>query len=356
MAETSGKRAAQQRVDRIHAFRRELEQLTREGALVLTEEQRASLGTHIERTLQDLADRFDVDVSESQKQISLGMRIVSTLGGLAFCAAVFLFFYRFWGLLSTPVQTAILIATPIICLAAMELLARRERTLYYTSLVGLVVLASFALDLIQVGIIFNITPSPGAFLAWSSLALVLAYTYRLRLALAGGLIGIAIFLTTSLTGLTGNYWGGDPMPENFLAVGLAMIVFPFAVKHRHLPEFPDVYRILGILFVFLSLLLLANAGRMSWLPFGPKPVQGLYQLAGFIAAAAAIWLGLRRRLPWAVNIGSAFFAIYLFNRMFSWWWDWMPKYLFFLILGAIALALLAVFRRIRAGMPGVQPR
>jgi hypothetical protein len=35
-------------------------------------------------------------------------------------------------------------------------------------------------------------------------------------------------------------------------------------------------------------------------------------------------------------------------KFVDWWWDWMPKYLFFLIVGLTALALLWAFRRLRA--------
>lgn len=355
MAQASCKREAQERVDRIRAFERELDELSREGGLVLSQEQRAGLDAHLDRTLQDLASRFDVDVSESQKQISLGMRIVSALGGLAFCAAVFFFFYRFWGGLSTPMQVAILVAAPIVGLVGMELVARRERTLYYTSLIGLVVLAAFALDLTELGDIFNIIPSPSAFLAWSILAFVLAYAYSLRLPLAGGLIALAICVAALITGAAGYYWAADQMPENYLAAGVAMVAFPLVVRHRRLPDLPIVYQGIGLLLVYLSLLMLANADHVSWLPLAGRAVRGIYQIAGFVAAGTAIWLGIRNRLPWTVNLGSAFFAIYIFNRMFSWWWDWMPKYIFFFILGVIAVALLAIFRRIRSGIIGVQP-
>jgi len=39
--------------------------------------------------------------------------------------------------------------------------------------------------------------------------------------------------------------------------------------------------------------------------------------------------------------------VFLFVRLHAWWWHWMPKYLFFLLLGLIAIGLLLVFRRIR---------
>jgi uncharacterized membrane protein len=61
--------------------------------------------------------------------------------------------------------------------------------------------------------------------------------------------------------------------------------------------------------------------------------------------------GVRRQMPSIVNLGAAFFALYLYIRLFQWWWDWMPKYLFFLIIGLISLGLLYVFQRLRKRRP-----
>jgi len=355
MDETSGKKQAQQRADRIHAFRRELAQLADEGILILTDEQRRQLDAHLDKTLAGLAGQFDVDISESQKQISLAMRVASALGGLAFCAAVFLFFYRYWGLLGTTLQVIILIAVPILGLFAIEWISRREKTLYYTSLLVLVVLAAFVLNLTVLGSIFGISPSPSAFLAWGILALILAYAYRLRLPLSGGLVAIAIYLAASVISLSGGYWGAVmERPEAFFPGGLALLAAPLVLRHSRNPDFPAIYRLLGLLFLFLALLMLNNAGQFTFLPFGRKTVEGIYQAVGFAAAVAAIWTGVRNRLAEAVNLGSVFFAVLLFNRLFVWWWDWMPKYLLFLIIGVIALVLLAVFRRLRAGSGKVE--
>ncbi|MGH7164243.1 MAG: DUF2157 domain-containing protein, partial [Nitrospiraceae bacterium] len=41
-------------------------------------------------------------------------------------------------------------------------------------------------------------------------------------------------------------------------------------------------------------------------------------------------------------------VIQLYTKFFDWWWDWMAKYLFFLLLGLIAVLLLLVFQRLRA--------
>ena len=350
MADATGKRQAQQRADRIHAFRRELEQLEQDGVLMLSAEQRLQLDAHLDKTLAELAGKFDVDISESQKKMSLAMRIASALGGLAFCAAVFLFFYRYWGLLGTTLQVIILIAVPILGLFAVEWVSRREKTLYYTSLIVLVVLAAFALNLIVVGSIFGIAPTPGAFLAWGVLALMLAYAYRLQLPLAGGLVAVVIYVAAAVISLSGGYWGAlMERPEVFFPGGLALLAVPLILRHSRCLDFPAVYRTFGLLFLMLALIILNNAGQFSFLPFGRKTVEGVYQVVGFAAAVAAIWAGIRHRLAEAVNLGSVFFAVLLFNRLFIWWWDWMPKYLFFLIIGVIALALLAVFRKLRTG-------
>jgi uncharacterized membrane protein len=353
MANTMGKREAQQRVDRIHAFRSELEQLIREGVINLPDEQRNRLDSHYNQILSDLAKQFDVDVSESQKQFSIGMRIASTLGGLAFCAAIVLFFYRYWGLLATSFQVGILISAPILGLIAMEVVARKERTLYYTGLLGLVVYAAFILNLTVLGSIFNIVPSPNAFLAWGIFGLVIAYTYNLRLLLVGGLISLACFCAATVISWTGAFFGPFvERPESFLVLGLVIVAIPLFIHHRKAVEFPAMYRLVGLLFVFLSLLVLGHVGELSALPLSKKSAEAIYQTMSFGIAGIAIWLGIRSRLQGTVNLSSAFFAIYLFWRLSGWWWDWMPKYLFFFIIGVIALLLLAIFRKLRQRMSG----
>jgi uncharacterized membrane protein len=349
MAEVSGKKEAQERVDRIHAFRRELEQLAGEGVLTFSDEQRVQLDGHLDKTLADLATRFDVDISDSQKQISLAMRIASALGGLALCAAVVMFFYRYWGVLRISVQVGILIAIPILLLLAMDFVSRKEQTLYYTSLLGIVAFASFILNLNMVGSIFNMAPSQNAFLAWGLFALVLGYSYRLRLQLAAGLVLLVSYLAIDFVVLHGSSLDAVfGRPETFLPGALALLATPLILRHSKYPGFPMVYRLFGLAFAFLALLFLSNWGQLSFLPFAKKTVEGIYQTLGFVVAVTAIWTGFRHRCAESINLGSGFFAIFLFNRLFVWWWDWMPKYLFFLIIGIIALILLAVFRRFRA--------
>ena len=348
MAEARAKREAQERADRLRVFRKELAELDRQQILVLSDEQRAKLEPYLDETLAGLAESYDIDISESQKQLSLGMRIVSALGGLALCAAVFLFFYRFWGLLPAAAQVAILIATPLIGLAAMEFTSRRERTLYFTALIGIVVFASFVMNLYVLGQIFNLIRTPNAFFAWGALALILAYTYGLRLPLAAGLICLLVCFSATVFSWTGAWWESFfERPELVLLGGSLIIAGGVAIPHRKNAEFPGVYRLIGLLAVYASLLALWHAGRNSFLPMTAQTIERFYQVVAFAAAGASVWLGIRKNLSGTVNLGAATFTIFLYIKFVDWWWEWMPKYAFFFIVGAIAIGLLIAFRRLR---------
>jgi uncharacterized membrane protein len=351
MGESAGKREAQQRADRIRAFRAELAELEREGALTLDAAERATLESHLQRTLAALAERFDVDTTESQKQISWGMRIASTLGGLALCAAVVLFFYRFWGLLGVPAQVVVLAVTPLLLLAATEFAARRERTLYYASLLSLVTFGAFVLNLNGLGSVFNLTPSRNGLLAWGAFALLLAYTYRLRLPLAAALVCLVSYLAASFSSWGGGHWLAFPQrPENFLLGGLILIAIPACRFQRRFAEFDWLYRTFGLLTLFLAILILSENGALSYVPMRATAVETLYQAAGFAAAGLSTWMGIRARLAGVANLGAAFFTLLLYLRFYHWWWDWMPGYLFFLIIGLVSIGLLVVFRRLRMRM------
>jgi hypothetical protein len=351
MGKLAGKREAQQRADRIRAFREELQELEREGALKLDTAQSAALEGHLQRTLAALAERFDVDTTESQKQISWGMRIASTLGGLALCAALVLFFLRFWGLLAIPAQVAILTATPLLLLAATEFAARRERTLYYASLLSMVAFASFVMNLSVLGSIFNLAPAPNALLAWGVFAMLLAYAYRLRLPLAAGLVCLLSYLAASLCSLAGwNWLAFAEKPEGLLIGGVILTAAPGARFLCRYLEFSVVYRTMGLLTVFLAILILSEVGASSYLPMRDSAVEAIYQVAGFAAAGLATWAGIRARLTGVANLGAVFFALLVYLRFFHWWWDWMPGYLFFLVIAVASIGLLFVFQRLRARM------
>lgn len=316
--------------------------------LALTPDQQQRFDKWSRGALSALAEQFDVDTSTSQKRVSWGMRIASTLGGLAICAAVVLFFLRYWGYLDTPVQLAILILTPLVVLAGTELVARRERVGYFTGLLALVALASFIMNLAAVGSILNITSTERALLAWGAFAMLLAYRYGLRLMLILGLVLLMSYGAAAYTAQMGYEWlEFYDRPERFLLLGLVVFVLPFYLRHSRNRDFPPVYRLVGALAFFIAMLSLAEWGVPSYLPWEANNIERLYEISGLALSAGAIWLGIERNWNGIVNTGAAFFALFLFMRLYHWWWDWMPKYIFFAMIGALGIALVLAFKRVR---------
>jgi len=343
--------AAQQAADRIRSLRHELASEEIQSVLALTPDQRSRFEDWSRARLAALAQQFDVDTTASQKRVSWAMRIASTLGAVALCAGIVLFFTRYWGFLNTPVQLAIVILTPLLLLAGAEFAARRERTFYFTGLLALVALASFILNLAVVGDIFNITSTERALLAWGAFAMVLAYRYGLRLMLALGLLLLMGYVAAAFTARMGYQWlDFYDRPEHFLLLGFFVLTLPLYRKHSHNTDFPPVYRLVGALTFFITLFVLAERGSVSYLPWDMIAVRRFYEIAGLILSIAAIWWGIARNWNGLVNTGTAFFIIFLFKRLYHWWWDWMPRYLFFAVIGVLGIALVVAFKRVRARM------
>jgi len=350
-AGTQSRSEAQREADRIRLLRQDLAALERDGVLVLTPEQRGSFDQWAERTLASLAEQFDVDTTDSQKRVSWGLRIASTLGGLALCAAVLLFFARYWGYLATPVQITIVMLLPLAALAGTEYAARRERTLYFAGLMALIALACFVLNLAVLGRIFNVTSTENALLVWGLFALLLAYRYGLRplLVLALGLLltwGSAV-----VNARFGYHWlNFGERPEHFILMGLLVLGTPVLITHRRHTDFPFVYRMAGLLVFFIAVLSLAEWGVGSYFPGAKKTIEGVYEFVGLLTSAGFIALGIRRQWDGVVNLSAVFFVIFLFCRLYHWWWNWMPQYVFFAAIGGIAILLVMAFKRVRAGL------
>lgn len=339
---------AQARVNRITAFRAELEELERSGAITLSDDQRTHLHNYHQELIDSLSERFEVDRSRVESQLSLGLRIVSFFGAAACTVAAVLFFQRVWGSLSSPLQIALVWVASLAGIAAAAATARVERTLYFTALLSTLAFGCFVLDVYVVGTVLNARPSPQPFLAWSAFAFALAYAWDLRLLLAAG-AGCAItFLSTSIV-----HWSHMPLdvvferPESVLVPAALVAAFSQAGLNRRRAGFPQTLRLVGLLVLSIAVLILGESGGTSQLPLSRTAVEHLYQLLGFVLASAMLTLGIRRRWTETVNLGAAFLAALLLLRYVDWWWDVMPKYLFFLIVGLTAIALMLVLRGLR---------
>lgn len=349
---TDARKDAQRRADQIAAFGRELAELGRDGVFTLSTADRARIERHHADLLAALTSQFDVDRTDSQRQMTLGMRVASLIGAVTLSAGIVLFFYRFWGLLTTPAQMAVLVATPILLLLAVDLAARREPTRYVASVLSVIAAAGFALDLGVAEAIFNMVPSPNILLAWAAFALAVAYGYRLRFLLACGLAAAMAYVaafTASAMGLDWSILLGRPEP--LLPLGACAVAASFWRPVTRPDGFARVWRLTGLVALLLPLLFLATqTDAFSYRPLPLSVLHAVYDILGFGLPVAAVWFGLRRRWPDVVNGASLFFVLFVYVKCFDWWWNVLPGYLFFLLLGGLAMGALVLLARIRLRM------
>jgi len=339
---------AQCRVDQIHAFQQEMAELENDGVLAISPEQTTKVRSYHTQLLQRLSSTYDVDISIQSKQFTLGMKIASLFGALAMAISIFFLFYQFWGYISTQIQVAILITAPVSLLFLSLHLAQKEKSAYFSKIAALVSLSCFVLNLSMLGQIFNITPSPNAFAVWAGFAILLAYACNARLLLFFGILSICSFIAMKIGTWSGMYWlSFGERPENFFIPSLLIFILPQLVNHQRFSGFEVIYRVMAMIMLFLPILILSNWGKISYLSWSADSIEGFYQLIGFLLSVSAIWLGIKRHWGELTHTGNVFFILFLYTKFFDWWWDWMPKYIFFFVLGLSALLALMIFKRIR---------
>jgi uncharacterized membrane protein len=350
------RKGAQKRVDRIAVFKAELAELEREGGLTLTPEQRSGLNTHWDRLLSVFREEYSVDATDSARRVSWGMRVASLLGAAALLAAAILFLHRVWGNVPTPVQVLILTAAPLVLLGGTEIAYARRTDLYYVGLLALAAGVTFVVEMSALGTVLNLTDSPQVLLAWGVFALLVAYAYGLCLLLGTGLVLLNVWSAALVLHLWGYHWVAFLDTAQLLLPGAVLVYcIPWLTKGCGPGDFDFVYRLCGAGVGLVALLQLSFAGDLCCGALPPDTVAASYQILGLLLSAAVVFHGLRLGRAGLVNFAALAFIVFLFVRLHSWWWSWMPKYLFFLMIGLIALGLVLVFRRIRSRLWGGTP-
>jgi len=341
------KTEAQQRADQVLAFRGELETLRQEQVLALDPLQEQAVRRYHHKLLNQLAAGFDIDTSSRQKQLSLCMGITSSLGAMGFAASVFFFYFQYWGVLDTKTQVMALVSMPFFSLALTMGAARLEKSGYFAKLFALITFVCFVLDLSMLGQIFNIAPRPLAMLVWGLFAALLAYGVQSRFMLAMSILSCAGYFSAQTATWNGCYWiSFGERPETFFPAALLLFLISL-VPHRWYPGFSALYRIFSLLLFFLPVLVLSNWGQISYLDLEPDLVEMAYQAVGFIVSGAMIGLGIYRGWPEVVNTANSFFTLFLYTKFYDWWWEWLPKYQFFLLIGLTAVLMLLILKRMR---------
>jgi uncharacterized membrane protein len=215
------------------------------------------------------------------------------------------------------------------------------------------------LNISMLGQMFNIAPSDNALIVWAALAFLLAYTFDLRLLLAAGILCVIGFVAARVGTWSGLYWiDFGERPENFFPAAALLFAASVLAVQRRFQGFASLYRTFAMLTLLLPVLVLANWGWTSYLHLSlhPSTIERIYQLLGFVLSGAAIWIGVRREWPETINTGTVFFVIFLYTKFYDWWWERVPKFVFFLIVGLTSILFILVMKRLRsAKQPAAEP-
>lgn len=342
---------AQRRVDQIAAFRAELAALAREGGPVPDQALVDAIERHQDGLVEQLAREYEVDRSAAGKQMALGIRAATLLGAVALTAAVVAFVDRFWGGLSDTGQVALLTAAPLVATALMVVAGRIERTRYVASILACVACAAFVTQTVVLTQVLGLRSSPHTIGLWALFAMAIAVPWRFVAPCAFGIGALVVYLPAAALWAAG-YAYEDVLTHPELLMLSVPVVFLLVPRLPEELRVPARIVLLGV--VLMPLVVLSSTAQPSLIPLGDGAVRVGYQVLSVAAAIAALTIGLRRGLREVVVMGAAFASLFMLTRFVDWWWDWMPKYLFFLILAAIALSSLWALRIVRRRIEAVQ--
>ncbi len=337
----------QLRASAIIAFREELARLEAEGVVALDPATRERIRAHHDATLAALAASGEVDLTAAGARLSTGMRIATLLGTIALSAAYGLFVSSHWGTLSLALQLALVTFPSVLLVVLTHVAAARERSGYVASLIATVAAIAFAVNLGTLGQLYNLPDSRAALLAVGAFAMLLAYGYGLTLPLIVGIGGLGGWLWTLGAIPLGLWWrDGFGVIEPLLVVGLLALVAPAWIRGP--AKFSPWWRGMGATAIVLGLLLVeSNGGLSAFATTDRHTIETGYKLLGAVVLTALVVWGIRRDQRLVMQIGSVGAVLYLFMRLVDWFWDLLPKWLFFLLVGAFALSVLLVLRRLR---------
>ena len=335
-----------------------------------------------------------------ERKLSRGVSILINLGAIILAAGLIVFFASNWIEFGRAAKIASLFALTLFFYLVGFEFSQGGRWNFPKLGLALVFLGCvmFGADILLLALIYDLTAEH----AWSLLMdcaiwLAIAYLVRSRLILFLGLIGVVSWFGAEVGYLWGGYWIYLGRPFHFLGLGACFLALAGIQSWIGQRNFAAPYALVGLLLIYLSSLILSifdeqksfravdwNAPLAVWLMlYGPyllalialyfihvhwqqtslsdPPVLTvlfllvLMLLTSIIAWApghrelwfvllltlltsAGIYLGIAWESPVFLNTSMVFFAVNIYTRFYEYFWDSMPKSLFFIIGGATLIA------------------
>jgi uncharacterized membrane protein len=336
----------------------------------------------------------------SERKLGRGVTILINLGAIVLAAGLLTFFASNWIEFERAAKIASLfVLTLFFYLVGFELTPDGRWDFPKLGL-ALIFLGCvmFGVDILLSALIYDLTARHAwALLIDTAVWLAVAYTVRSRLVLFLGLIGVVSWFGAEVGYLWGGYWIYLGRPFHFIGLGACLLAAAGVHAWRGQRRFAAPYAVVGLLLIYLSALILSifdlqrefravdwQAPASVWIMlYGPyllavgalafihlrwqrtaltdPPVLLvgfallLMVLVSMIAwtpghrefwfvllltlfSAAGIYLGIAWESAIFLNISLVFFALNLYTRFYEYFWDAMPKSLFFMLGGATLIA------------------
>ena len=344
---------AQKRINRILAFREELSYLQSEQIVQLPPADTQKIQSYHQGILTRFSEEFDTDNSFGQANLSIGMQIASTLGAVAFAAALFLMIEAVWPYFSDWGRLIFGTSLPFAGIILTATVHRIFKTPYYTGLATLTAIAGFLGALLILGYQYNLTSSALSVIMLGLFGLTLSIQYRLLLPLflssITTLIGISGLLTESLSY---NVWpSGDPNEVYLIPALITMagiVLNPTWRAHQFAQTlFNGAGTVAGAILLFLII-----APMESHLPFEKILTSWFYAALSVGIGIGSLYISLKN--DWAVtrHLTTAFLLAVLIIKYIDLAWKHLPDFLFYLIFGLFAVGCIVVLRRVRTKLIG----
>jgi uncharacterized membrane protein len=337
-----------------------------------------------------------VRAAVNERKLGRGVTILINLGAIALAAGLLVLFASNWVEFGRGAKVASLFVLTIAFYVTGFELTRDGHGSFPKLGLALVFLGCvmFGADIVLLALIYDLSAEH----AWSLLIqcvawLAIAYVVRSRLVLFLALLGIVAWFGAEVGYGWGGYWLYLGRPFHFIGVGACLLAVGGLHAWRGRRKFAAAWALVGLLLIYLSTLILSifdlqknvrlemsTATWLVWLLFvAPYAVataslavihvrwrrtaitdppvllvlfllvvmtlaaviavthharEGWFILLLTLLSAAGIYLGIAWESPVFLNTSLVFFAVNLYTRFYEYFWDAMPKSLFFIVGGA----------------------
>ena len=362
----------------------------------ISTEQRDLLLAHAPAAPPDAHDEEPERTMGRERKLGRGVAILVNLGAIVLAAGLIVFFASNWIDFGRTAKIASLfVLTAFFYFAGVEL---TDAGRWHFPALGRAFIflgcVLFGVDLLLLALIYDLTARHAwALLIDTTVWLAVAYLFQSRLILFLGLIGAASWFGAEVGYLWGGYWIYLGRPFHFLGFGACLLAVAGIHARRGQRGFSVSYALVGLLLIYLSSLVLSifdlqrSLQAMDWqAPFAvwvmlyapylvalglvafihrrwpqanltsppvlvvlfglaltlvfsviawtPGHRQFWYILLLTLLTSAGIYLGIAWESPLFLNTSLAFFTLNVYTRFYEYFWNAMPKSLFFMIAGA----------------------